>query len=142
GVRAVAPFLRVDSGWRLRIEGSHTLAFWCRTSTGGAPYSYVFGSTTGMPRCYHSGPRLSLRSWGSLAQFVESASDPDALLGWNHWCLVVDDSAGIAQWHLNGNPDGPPVLFPPGSFVLDDAGTLAIGNFGDTDRCFTRGFDL
>src|SRR5690606_23865116 len=116
GADAVAPYeARVDSGWPIEIAGSHTIAFWTRHAQGSAT-SYVFGSGTGNARCYFTGSYLSLRDWG-LLPFVDSASDPDALSGWHHWALVVDDAAGTAQWYLDGGADGAVVTFVPNTFA-------------------------
>src|SRR5690606_7168601 len=141
GADNVTPYeSRVDSGWQIGLPGSHTVMFWARFANLGTGFPYVFGSSTGSARCYHAGSYLSLRNWGNLG-FVDSASDPDAQVGWHHWALVVDDAAGTAQWYLNGVVDGSALTFTPNTFTFN-AGNLIIGGYGTTTTLFTRYFDM
>ena len=133
---------RVDSGWPFVFSGSHSIAFWIRPVTPGtSSASYAFGSGTGSARGYHTGSYLSLRSWGTLTSFVDSATDPDSLAGWHHWCMVVDDTAGTAQWFVDGLPDGAVVAFTPNTFTIN-LGNFIVGAYGTTTSLFTRYFDM
>src|SRR5262249_45265908 len=73
---------KIDTGWAIDIVGSHTIMFWTRTSAA-ASASYLFGSSTGSLRCYHSGSLLQLLSWGNLPT-VSNGTDLDVLTGWHH----------------------------------------------------------
>ncbi len=117
--------------------------FWQRPVTPGTSgFYYAFGSSTGSARCYNAGSYLSLRSWGNLSGYIDSATDPDSLPGWSHWCVVVDDVAGTGQWYVNGVADGAPLSFTPGTFTFS-GGNLIIGAYGTTSTSlYTRDFDI
>ena len=133
---------RVDSGWPFVFSGSHSIAFWIRPVTPDtSSAAYAFGSGSGSARAYNTGSYLSLRSWGTLTSFVDSATDPDSLAGWHHWCMVVDDTAGTAQWFVDGLPDGAVVAFTPNTFTIN-LGNFIVGAYGTTTSLFTRYFDM
>ena len=147
GVDATAPFEnRVDTGWDIAIDGSHSITFWTHNITGTTSFGYVFGAAdgSGSPgRCFYTGAVLSLRGWGEPPlPFVDTASDPETLVGWQHWALVVDDVAGSAQWYLNGTPDGAAVTFPANTFSFDVDGHLWIGAYADSTNLITRHYQL
>jgi PKD repeat protein len=135
---------RVDTGWPIDITGSHTIMFWAN-NTGSSGSSYAFGSGSGSSgRCwYTTSGYMSLRSWGTLGtSYVDTATDPAALTGWNHWAVVIDDAAGTAQWYLNGAADGTGQTFTPNSFTYQ-GGNFTIGSYGTTTASFfTRYWEM
>jgi PKD repeat protein len=133
----------VTTGWPLSIQGSHTIMFWSRhggvTGTG-----YPFGVSVTTPssaRCWKSGTTMQLLSWGQVPT-TTTASQPSSLVGWQHWCVVIDDQAGTAQWYLNGVADGNQTVFTPNTFNLQ-AAPLFVGSYSTLRTSnFTRYFDM
>jgi PKD repeat protein len=142
GADNVTPYEnRVDTGWPFVLSGSHTITYWSRP-TGAAPsFPYAFGAATASARAYYAGTYMSLRSWGNIPGFVDSASDPKALPGWSHWALVVDDAAGTAQWYVNGVPDGAQASFTPNTFAVN-LGNFLVGGYTTSTALYTRYFEM
>jgi hypothetical protein len=133
----------VTTGWFLDLQGSHTIMFWARHG-GVTGTAYAFGvrnTSLGIARCWQSSTTLNLMDWGQVP-WTNTASQPSTLVGWQHWCVVVDDQNGTAQWYLNGVVDGAQTNFTPNTFDLR-ATQLSVGSFaGNPANNFTRFFDM
>ncbi|MBK9386209.1 MAG: PKD domain-containing protein [Planctomycetes bacterium] len=134
----------VATGWPIDITGSHTIMFWARWggTTGSA---YPFGASVTTPssaRCWKSTTTMQLLSWGQVPT-TSTATQPSTLAGtWRHWCVVVDDQNGTAQWYLNGVADGVQTSFTPNTFNLQ-AAPLFVGSYSTLRTSnFTRYFDM
>ncbi|MBK8975583.1 MAG: PKD domain-containing protein [Planctomycetes bacterium] len=133
----------IDTGWPIDIVGSHTVMFWSNL-VNTLSTCYPFGSGSGgSARCYWTSSVVGfqLRDWGTLtgsANYVTSGTNPSTVTGWNHWAVVIDDTAGTAQWYLNGVADGSPTLFTPGTFTFT-GGNFKIGSYSTlTTSGYTR----
>jgi PKD repeat protein len=125
-----SPYTTIDTNWAVDITGSHTISFWTRPqATIGTCYPFgMIGGGSG--RCYYvsSLTGFSLRSWGPVP-ITDAGTSPNAVTGWNHWAVVIDDAAGTAQWYLNGVADGNQTTFTPGTFSYTPGGRLLIGTY-------------
>ncbi|MBK9386953.1 MAG: PKD domain-containing protein [Planctomycetes bacterium] len=134
----------VTTGWPLSIQGSHTIMFWSRWG-GTTGTAYPFGVSVTTPssaRCWKSSTTLQLLSWGQVPT-TSTATQPSTLAGtWQHWCVVVDDANGTAQWYLNGVADGAQTSFTANTFNLQ-AAPLFVGSYSTARTSnFTRFFDM
>jgi PKD repeat protein len=125
-----SPYTTIDTGWPVDITGSHTISFWTRPqATIGTCYPFgMIGGGSGRLYYTSSLSGYSLRSWGPVP-ITDAGTSPNAVTGWNHWAVVIDDAAGTAQWYLNGVADGNQTTFTPGTFSYTPGGRLLIGTY-------------
>jgi PKD repeat protein len=125
-----SPYTAIDTGWLVDITGSHTISFWTRPqATIGTCYAFgMVGGGSGRLYYTSSLTGYSLRSWGPVP-ITDAGTSPNAVTGWNHWAIVIDDAAGTAQWYLNGVADGTQTTFTPGTFAYTPGGSLALGTY-------------
>ncbi|MBZ0151076.1 MAG: LamG domain-containing protein [Planctomycetes bacterium] len=117
GSAATNTYSRVDSGWSPAAQpmtGSITLAFWAKERTPvGTALNYLCG-------CTSTGHRLFTNGVGGTGLYFRNivASGPNTLdlvlpaattnfqalasAGWVHIALVIDATAGTADWYVNG----------------------------------------
>ncbi|MBL8899175.1 MAG: PKD domain-containing protein [Planctomycetes bacterium] len=132
----------VQTGWPLSIQGSHTIMFWMRYGgVTGTAYPFGVASTPTSARCWKSSTTLQLLGWGQVPT-TTTAAQPSSLTGWQHYCVVVNDTTGTAQWYLNGVANGTQTSFAAGTFNLV-GGQFLVGSYS-TSRTnnITRFFDM
>lgn len=111
----------LDTGWTAAHTGSCTIAFFVRskiaTQPGGA--QYLFGGDDGF-RCFTEGRAksgLSLAGWGGFG-YLDLPMDL-RILTWGKWvhvAIVLDDSARLAKFYVDGKEKASQVLFGPIAF--------------------------
>ncbi|HEB51805.1 MAG TPA: LamG domain-containing protein, partial [bacterium] len=134
----------VATGHALDQSGSMTISWWQRMNTAtGTSLAYAFGGTGGNWRCFTggvAGTGLWYRG-SSIGDVTSNAINVQANPGvWEHVCLVVDDSAGTAEWYLNGVPDGP-TLFTPGTHTGTNS-EYHVGYHTSTVSIYTDHYDM
>jgi len=133
----------VATGHALDQQGSMTICWWQRLNTPpGASLAYVFGGSGGSFRCFTGGVAgNTLWYRGSSIGDVQASYDVQANAGvWEHVALVVDDTAGTADWYFNGVFDTS-TAFPAGTHTATNT-DYHVGYHTSTASIYTSGYDL
>lgn len=148
GDAASNTYSRVSSGWSPATQpmtGSITLAFWAKERTPvGTSLNYICG-------CTSSGHRLFTNGVGGTGLYFRNivASGPTGLdlalpatttnfqalasAGWVHIALVVDATAGTADWYVNGTSAIQQTGV--GAGLINTAGTYLVGMQLTSNEC-------
>ncbi len=142
----------VATGWPTSVTGSCSVSFWLRKDPAAvaSPFGYAFSN--GTFRAFVGGAAgngITFR--GSPIGNVDSGFTVNGTPGvWNHYTVVVDDTAGQALWYENGVASATVVSFTPNTFTYTGnnmvvgastaAGGSAIGTGYDMDdfRFYSR----
>lgn len=125
----------VHTGWQIGQTGSFTIMFWMRrdpASTSTNPFGYAFGDVSF--RAFAAGAGgAGITFRGTSIGNVDSVFPVTGTPGvWQHVALVVDDAAGRALWHDNGNPSSNVVSFTPNTFAYSGTRFMAVAAQGDS----------
>ena len=109
----------LDTGLSLDVTDM-TISWWHRVGTTGAgtanAFAYVFGGPSSSMRCFVDGAAGNglIRYAGTGAGNVDSLTDIKTGLAnqWTHLALRIDNTAGTADWYINGVLDGGAVFTP------------------------------
>ena len=141
----------VDTGHAINIVGSMTVSWWQRvipaTTAPGFP-RFMFGGSGGTgSRCFTgqaAGAGLIYRDGGGAGVLpdvtMSATTDLYANPDWSLITLVIDDTAGVATWYVDGVQNNQTV-FTPGTHSLNN-GSFIIGGHNNSARNYARLFDF
>lgn len=110
GPGSTTAYTYVDSGYNPTFTGSFTVAWFMKSRLGGSSTGhYFFTQGTGLFRIFTgtslvSGSGLWCRAWGGTPADLTTTYDviTNSMTKWLHVALVVDATAMLATWYIDG----------------------------------------